>query len=72
MASCEADSRRPRGAPDEMELIPSSQGSPITNLPDLMLLLPQTDDPHGLCEPDEAGAGAFETPASSTVTRASC
>lgn len=67
VASCEADSWRPQGAPDVMELIPSSQGSPIINPPDLMLRLSQTNDHQGLCEPDEAWAGASLTPASSTV-----
>lgn len=61
VASCEGDGRRPPGAPDVMELILSSQGSPIVNPPHL--LLPQTD------EPDEGRASA--TPASSTVRRAS-
>lgn len=70
--SCGADSTRPGGVPEEMELIPSSQGSPKMSPPDLMLLLPQTDDPSGLHESDEECAGAPDTPASSTVTSASC
>lgn len=67
VASCETDSWRPQGAPDVMELIPSSQGSPIINPPDLMLRLSRTNDHRGLCEPDEACAGAPLTPASSMV-----
>lgn len=54
------------------ELIASSQGSPIINPPFVMQLLPQTDDPNGLGAPDEACPSATSTPASSTVTRASC
>lgn len=71
VASCGADGVRPRGAPEVMELIPSSQDSPKISPPDLMLLLPQTDEPNGLHEPDEACVSASATPAFSTVTRAS-
>lgn len=71
-ASCGADSTRPGSAPEVVELIPSSQGSPKIRPPDLMLLLPQTNDPNGLHESDEECAGAPDTPASSMVTSASC
>ncbi|XP_076587805.1 cell cycle checkpoint control protein RAD9B [Chaetodon auriga] len=64
MGSCEADSREPQGVPEEMELIASSQGSPIINSPASMLLPPDTDDCNGL---GEACASATMTPASSTI-----
>lgn len=54
--------------PAVMEVVASSQGSPI-NPPDLMLLLPH--HPDGLGVADEACASATTTPAS-RVTRASC
>ncbi|KAM9360160.1 cell cycle checkpoint control protein RAD9B [Symphorus nematophorus] len=67
VGSCEADSREPQGVPDVTGLVPSSQGSPITNLPGVMMLLPQSDNPNAPGEPDEACASATSTPASSTI-----
>lgn len=72
VGSCEADSREPQGVPAVMELIASSQGSPITNAPASVLLLPETDDCNALGESYEACASATVTPASSMVTRDSC
>ncbi|KAG8011668.1 Cell cycle checkpoint control protein RAD9B, partial [Nibea albiflora] len=67
MGSCEADSGEPRCTHAEMDLIASSQGSPIINPPALMLPLPQTDEPNRLCELGEACASFSMTPASSTI-----
>ncbi|XP_031705603.1 cell cycle checkpoint control protein RAD9B [Anarrhichthys ocellatus] len=66
VGSREADSRKPQGTPAVMELIASSQGSPITNPSALMLLLHQTDDLNKLVA-DEACVSATTTPASSTI-----
>nr|XP_046242238.1 cell cycle checkpoint control protein RAD9B isoform X5 [Scatophagus argus] len=65
--SCESDSMKPQGAPAAMELIPSSQGSPLIIPPGLTVLLPQTDHPNGLTEPDGACASATTTPPSSMI-----
>ncbi|XP_028432983.1 cell cycle checkpoint control protein RAD9B isoform X1 [Perca flavescens] len=67
VGSCEADSSMAQDNPAVMEMIPSSQGSPITNLPALMLLQPETDDPNGRGVADEAFASATSTPASSMI-----
>ncbi|XP_067458500.1 cell cycle checkpoint control protein RAD9B isoform X1 [Thunnus thynnus] len=67
VGSCETDTDKPQDIPVVMELIASSQGSPIFNPATLMQPLPQTDDPHRLCVPDEACASATTTPASSTI-----
>ncbi|XP_041793873.1 cell cycle checkpoint control protein RAD9B [Chelmon rostratus] len=67
VGSCEADSREPQGVPAVMELIASSQGSPITNAPASVLLLPETDDCNALGESYEACASATVTPASSMI-----
>ncbi|KAF1388847.1 hypothetical protein PFLUV_G00066970 [Perca fluviatilis] len=68
VGSCEADSSMAQDNPAVMEMIPSSQGSPITNLPALMLLLqPETDDPNRRGVDDEAFASATSTPASSMI-----
>ncbi|XP_035515066.1 cell cycle checkpoint control protein RAD9B [Morone saxatilis] len=67
VGSCEANSGKHQGVPAVMELIPSSQGSPIISPPALVLLVPQTDNPNGLGEPHEACASATTTPASSTI-----
>ncbi|XP_032367573.1 cell cycle checkpoint control protein RAD9B isoform X2 [Etheostoma spectabile] len=67
VGSCEADSSKAQDIPAMMEMIPSSQGSPITNLPVLMLLQPETDDPNGRGVADEAFATATLTPASSMI-----
>ncbi|XP_049434905.1 cell cycle checkpoint control protein RAD9B isoform X1 [Epinephelus fuscoguttatus] len=72
VGSCKADSSKAQGIPAEMEMVASSQGSPIINPPALMLRLPQTDNPDGLGVDDEACASVTTTPASSMVTRASC
>lgn len=69
--SCEADSGKPQGVPAVVELIPSSQGSPVINPSALMLHLTQTDEPNQFDEPDDACASATTTPASSMVTKAS-
>ncbi|XP_034397404.1 cell cycle checkpoint control protein RAD9B isoform X2 [Cyclopterus lumpus] len=67
VGSCEADSRKPQDIAAVMELIASSQGSPIINPPALMLLLPQIDDSNKLSVADEACHSATTTPASSTI-----
>lgn len=72
VGSCEADSRKPQDVPAAMELVESSQGSPIINPPARMLLLPQIGDSNRPGGADEACDSATTTPASSTVTRASC
>lgn len=72
VGSCEADSGEPRCTPAVMDLVASSQGSPIISPPPLMLPLLQIDEPNGLGELGEACASLTTTPASSTVTRASC
>ncbi|XP_068573567.1 cell cycle checkpoint control protein RAD9B isoform X2 [Cebidichthys violaceus] len=66
VGSREADGRKPQDVPAVMELMASSQGSPITNPPAPMLLLPQTDDSNELAA-DEARVSATTTPASSTI-----
>lgn len=72
VGSCEADSSKAQGIPAEMEMVASSQGSPIINPLARMLLLPQTDNPDGLGVDVEACASVTTTPASSMVTGASC
>ncbi|XP_054467594.1 cell cycle checkpoint control protein RAD9B [Anoplopoma fimbria] len=67
VGSCEADINKPEDIPAVMELIASSQGSPIINPPALMLLLPQIEEPHGPGVADEACVSATTTPASSMV-----
>lgn len=71
-AEAEADSSNPQGVPAGTELIPSSQGSPISNPAALMQPLPQIYNPDGPGAPDEICGSANTTPASTTVTRASC
>uniref|UniRef100_A0A3B4XND4 Uncharacterized protein n=1 Tax=Seriola lalandi dorsalis TaxID=1841481 RepID=A0A3B4XND4_SERLL len=66
------NSDKPQDVPDVMELIASSQGSPIIDPPALMQLLSQADHSGGLGVPEEACASATSTPASTTVTRATC
>ncbi|XP_031158058.1 cell cycle checkpoint control protein RAD9B [Sander lucioperca] len=61
------DGSKAQDSPAVMEMIPSSQGSPITNLPALMLLRPETDDPNGRGVADEAFASATLSPASSMI-----
>ncbi|XP_062240657.1 cell cycle checkpoint control protein RAD9B [Platichthys flesus] len=53
VVSHEGNSRESQNVPAVMELIPSSQGSPI-NPPALRDLLSSADDPHGLDVPEEA------------------
>ncbi|XP_068460758.1 cell cycle checkpoint control protein RAD9B isoform X2 [Clinocottus analis] len=60
---CEADRTTPQDIPAVMELIASSQGSPIINPPALML----PDDSNWLGVADEACVSATTTPASSTI-----
>ncbi|XP_030273179.1 cell cycle checkpoint control protein RAD9B [Sparus aurata] len=67
LGSCEADSRVPQGVVTMMELIPSSQGSPILNPPTQMLLESHFDDPNGPRSHDEACVSVASTPASSTI-----
>ncbi|KAL7390816.1 hypothetical protein ABVT39_000008 [Epinephelus coioides] len=67
VGSCEADSSKAQGIPAEMEMVASSQGSPIINPPALMLRLPQTDNPDGLGVDDETCASVTTTPASSMI-----
>ncbi|XP_027131781.1 cell cycle checkpoint control protein RAD9B isoform X2 [Larimichthys crocea] len=52
VGSCEADSGEPRCTPAVMDLVASSQGSPIISPPPLMLPLLQIDEPNGLGELD--------------------
>ncbi|TNN77608.1 Cell cycle checkpoint control protein RAD9B [Liparis tanakae] len=67
VGSCEADSRKPQDVPAAMELVESSQGSPMINPPAWMLLLPQIDDSIRPGGADEACHSAATTPASSTI-----
>ncbi|XP_023253468.1 cell cycle checkpoint control protein RAD9B [Seriola lalandi dorsalis] len=67
VVSYEADSDKPQDVPDVMELIASSQGSPIIDPPALMQLLSQADHSGGLGVPEEACASATSTPASTTI-----
>ncbi|KAM7416758.1 hypothetical protein PAMA_018694 [Pampus argenteus] len=67
VGSCEADTNKAQDIPAGMEVIASSQGSPIFNPAALMQRLPQTDDPHTLGVLDEACASANTTPASSLI-----
>ncbi|XP_042343557.1 LOW QUALITY PROTEIN: cell cycle checkpoint control protein RAD9B [Plectropomus leopardus] len=66
-SSCQANCRNAHDPPAEMEMVPSSQGSPLINPPALKLLPPQTDGSNGLGVADEACASAATTPASSTI-----
>ncbi|KAM6931434.1 cell cycle checkpoint control protein RAD9B [Xenentodon cancila] len=63
----EGDGNMPHDIPDVIELVTSSQGSPIINPPSMMHLLPQTDDCPGLCVPNEECASAATSPASTTI-----
>ena len=56
--------------PAEMEVVASSQGSPMQP-PDLTLLLPHIAPPDRLGVAEEARVSATATPASSTVTTVS-
>ncbi|KAM7392012.1 hypothetical protein PAMP_022655 [Pampus punctatissimus] len=67
VGSCEADTKKAQDIPAGMEVIASSQGSPIFNPASLMQHLPQTDGPHTLSVHDEACANANTTPASSLI-----
>lgn len=67
---CDTQSKNLQLIPDIIELVESSQGSPITYSPALMQLLHQTADPRELPVPDEACPSAATTPASTTVIRA--
>ncbi|KAG7490545.1 cell cycle checkpoint control protein RAD9B [Solea senegalensis] len=64
-AAVPAGSHEAQDIPAVMELIPSSQGSPILHPPGLMQLLPQCDVPDGLGVPGEGCASA--TPASTPI-----
>ncbi|XP_058492708.1 cell cycle checkpoint control protein RAD9B isoform X2 [Solea solea] len=64
-AAVPAGSHEAQDIPAVMELIPSSQGSPIIHPPGLMQLLPQFDVPDGLGVPGEGRATA--TPASTPM-----
>ncbi len=71
VGSCEANGRKPQDIPAVMEVIPSSQGSPVIDPAALMLHLHRTDQPNGLSEPYDAFVSPTTTPASSMVTWAS-
>ncbi|XP_041856292.1 cell cycle checkpoint control protein RAD9B isoform X3 [Melanotaenia boesemani] len=64
---CEGQSDIPHDVPHVMELVPSSQGSPIITSSDLMHLLPHNNNPTRLHVADEECASATVTPASSTI-----
>ncbi|XP_026199582.1 cell cycle checkpoint control protein RAD9B isoform X2 [Anabas testudineus] len=63
----EADCSTAHDAPAVMELIASSQGSPIIDSPTLTQFLPQIYNPGGLTAPDDACDGVNTTPSSTTV-----
>lgn len=66
VAPSPAGSRGQQCAPVVMEVVPSSQGSPIDPA-DVIVLQPHPDVAHELLTPDEVCSGA-----STTVTTASC
>ncbi|XP_059192251.1 cell cycle checkpoint control protein RAD9B isoform X2 [Centropristis striata] len=62
---CDADISKAEDIPDDMEMIVSSQGSPIIYPPALML--PHIDHLDGLAVADEACASDTTSPSSSTI-----
>ncbi|XP_061585825.1 cell cycle checkpoint control protein RAD9B [Cololabis saira] len=63
----EGDGNTPLDIPDIIELVTSSQGSPIINPPSMIHLLPPTDDFRRLFVPNEECASAAASPAPTTI-----